>query len=56
MEARNKVRGEELVALADTIKILNDDDAMSLFKKVQDSNMYVRAYVCMDVCDGCNVM
>jgi len=28
-----KMRGEELVALADTIKILNDDDALELFKK-----------------------
>merc|ERR1719395_402891 len=28
-----KVRGQELVALADTIKILNDDDALELFKK-----------------------
>merc|ERR1719262_380882 len=32
-EANMKVRGEELVALADTIKILNDDDALELFKK-----------------------
>merc|ERR1740130_2295869 len=28
-----KLRGEELVALADTIKVLNDDDALELFKK-----------------------
>merc|ERR1719387_3275880 len=28
-----KMRGEELLALADTIKILNDDDALELFKK-----------------------
>merc|ERR1719229_116823 len=28
-----KVRSEELVALADTIKILNDDDTLELFKK-----------------------
>merc|ERR1719161_2064745 len=32
-EANVKVRGEELVALADTIKLLNDDDALELFKK-----------------------
>merc|ERR1719506_2311466 len=32
-EANMKVRGEELVALADTIKVLNDDDALELFKK-----------------------
>merc|ERR1719162_1014338 len=28
-----KARGEELVAIAETIKILNDDDALELFKK-----------------------
>jgi len=28
-----KLRGEELLALADTIKVLNDDDALELFKK-----------------------
>merc|ERR1719162_1250110 len=32
-EARQKTRAEELVAIADTIKILNDDDALELFKK-----------------------
>ena len=32
-EARQKTRSEELVAIADTIKILNDDDALELFKK-----------------------
>jgi len=31
--ARCKIRSEELVALAETIKILNDDDALELFKK-----------------------
>jgi septal ring factor EnvC (AmiA/AmiB activator) len=30
---RQKIRAEELLALADTIKILNDDDALELFKK-----------------------
>merc|ERR1719316_152596 len=33
MEAREKTRKEELLAIADTIKILNDDDALELFKK-----------------------
>jgi len=33
-----KVRGQELVALADTIKILNDDDALELFKKTLPSS------------------
>ncbi|CAK0812858.1 unnamed protein product, partial [Prorocentrum cordatum] len=31
-EARVKTRGEELLALAETIKVLNDDDALELFK------------------------
>jgi len=31
-EEEKKVRAEEVVALADTIKILNDDDALELFK------------------------
>jgi len=31
--ANQKLRSEELVALADTIKVLNDDDALELFKK-----------------------
>merc|ERR1711870_110402 len=32
-EERSKTRAEELLALADTIKVLNDDDALELFKK-----------------------
>jgi hypothetical protein len=32
-EERVKTRGEELAALSETIKILNDDDALELFKK-----------------------
>merc|ERR1719261_1884045 len=31
--AYQKMHGEELLALADTIKVLNDDDALELFKK-----------------------
>merc|ERR1719163_2000448 len=31
--ARQKLRAEEVLAIADTIKILNDDDALDLFKK-----------------------
>merc|ERR1719388_200037 len=46
---RQKTRQEELLAIADTIKILNDDDALELFKKtagasllqVQNSNKQV---------------
>merc|ERR1740129_150941 len=36
-EARSKTRAEELVALADTIKVLNDDDALELFKQTLPS-------------------
>merc|ERR1719217_1963935 len=35
--ARQKIRAEELLAIADTIKILNDDDALELFKKTLPS-------------------
>jgi hypothetical protein len=34
---RQKTRSEELLALADTIKMLNDDDALELFKKTLPS-------------------
>jgi hypothetical protein len=30
---RQKLRAEEQLAIADTIKLLNDDDALELFKK-----------------------
>jgi chromosome segregation ATPase len=30
---RSKIRAEEVLAIADTIKLLNDDDALELFKK-----------------------
>merc|ERR1712156_529708 len=36
-EERSKTRSEELVALSDTIKVLNDDDALDLFKKTLPS-------------------
>jgi len=36
-EARSKTRAEELVALADTVHVLNDDDALDLFKKTLPS-------------------
>merc|ERR1719271_56929 len=36
-EARCKAVSEELLALSDTIKILNDDDALELFKKTLPS-------------------
>jgi len=36
-EERQKTRNDELVAIADTIKFLNDDDALDLFKKTLPS-------------------
>merc|ERR1719510_781359 len=36
-EERSKTRSAELVALSDTIKVLNDDDALELFKKTLPS-------------------
>merc|ERR1711957_60290 len=36
-EERSKTRSEELLALADTIKVLNDDDSLELFKKTLPS-------------------
>merc|ERR1719366_29634 len=36
-DARVKARAEELVAVQETIKILNDDDALDLFKKTLPS-------------------
>merc|ERR1719296_592411 len=36
-EERSKTRADELLALADTIKLLNDDDALELFKKTLPS-------------------
>merc|ERR1719271_144595 len=35
---RQKLRQEELLAIADTIKILNDDDALELFKKTASAS------------------
>merc|ERR1719160_1895010 len=41
-DERQKVRAEELVAIHDTIKILNDDDALDLFKKTLPSASFVQ--------------
>merc|ERR1719375_2806053 len=41
-ELRVKTRSEELLAIADTIKILNDDDALDLFKKTLPSASLVQ--------------
>merc|ERR1719387_3190330 len=44
-EERCKMRAMELAALADTIKILNDDDALDLFKKTLPSASLLRVKV-----------
>merc|ERR1719281_212122 len=44
-DARCKERSEELLALADTIKILNDDDALELFKKTLPSASFLQLQV-----------
>jgi chromosome segregation ATPase len=44
-EARCKSRSEELLALAETIKILNDDDALELFKKTLPSASFLQIEV-----------
>merc|ERR1719439_380482 len=36
-EYRSKMRSDEIVAISETIKILNDDDALELFKKTLPS-------------------
>merc|ERR1719235_1883646 len=41
-ELRCKTRQEELLAIADTIKILNDDDALDLFKKTLPSASFLQ--------------
>jgi septal ring factor EnvC (AmiA/AmiB activator) len=40
-----KMRGLELVAIADTIKILNDDDALELFKKTLPGSSFIQEQV-----------
>merc|ERR1719316_964800 len=45
MEETVKMRGLELVAIADTIKILNDDDALELFKKTLPSASFIQEQV-----------
>merc|ERR1719326_2181797 len=44
-EQRKKTRADEIVALADTIKILNDDDALELFKKTLPTPALVQVQV-----------
>lgn len=42
---RQKTRAEEMLAIADTIKILNDDDALDLFKKTLPSPSLIQMQV-----------
>merc|ERR1719443_231513 len=44
-ELRVKTRNQELLAIADTIKILNDDDALDLFKKTLPSPRLIQVQV-----------
>merc|ERR1719410_641669 len=41
-DERCKIRADELLAIADTIKILNDDDALDLFKKTLPSASFLQ--------------
>merc|ERR1719399_256113 len=43
-----KTRAMELAAIAETIKILNDDDALELFKKTLPSPSFVQMRVSLD--------
>merc|ERR1719323_1903255 len=43
--ARCKIRAEELLAIGETIKILNDDDALDLFKKTLPSPSLLQTLV-----------
>merc|ERR1711972_100439 len=40
-----KTRAEELVAISETIKVLNDDDALELFKKTLPSAAFIQVTV-----------
>merc|ERR1719230_1884134 len=44
-EENMKIHNEELLALADTIKILNDDDALEMFKKTLPGSSFVQMSV-----------
>jgi len=44
-ETRSKLRSKELVSIADTIKILNQDDALDLFKKTLPSTSLLQLQV-----------
>jgi hypothetical protein len=47
-EGNDKMRADELLALADTIKLLNDDDALDLFKKTLPKPSFMQLQVSSD--------
>merc|ERR1740127_333936 len=47
-EERCKTRADEIVAIQETIKILNDDDALELFKKTLPSPSLLQVKASMD--------
>merc|ERR1719265_277497 len=51
-ESRVKGRAEELVAVQETIKILNDDDALDLFKKTLPSPSLLQVTDTRDIRDS----
>jgi len=50
-DERTSIRADELVAVQETVKILNDDDALDLFKKTMPSPGAASAD---DACAGCS--
>merc|ERR1719181_1332940 len=50
-EERVKMRGQEAVAISETIKILNDDDALDLFKKTLPSPSLLQMRTDRDIRD-----
>jgi len=48
-EIRSKTRAEELLALSETIKIINDDDSLELFKKTLPSPSLLQVQVSSSV-------
>jgi len=44
-DVRQKTRSEELTALAETVKLLNDDDALDLFKKTLPGSSFMQLMV-----------
>merc|ERR1719463_973460 len=47
-DERVKLRGQEIIAIQETIKILSDDDALELFKKTLPSPSLIQLQKSMD--------